>query len=204
MRILYTAIAIALVLVGEVRGAKDQDETAAQDLIIGKATIVGLLGKPLGTPVEIVGTILDCPEGEASGMKVSDSLRGRYRIRVEEIAGSFADPTFEMDFFVHRTVEANVAHDQRALDDLVKRMTTPGTRWKYDESSDTNVEAPPMTRKEAEEFRASYVGSRHRLLVYETGAFDGAPRGLPREAEDFASNEPEFRFSVFLVVIRER
>ncbi len=67
----------------------------------------------------------------------------------------------------------------------------------------TYVDTAPMTKVEADRFLSSYVGSRHRLLVYETAEFAGTPDGLPDDLGYLHSNR-RFGFEPYLVVLAER
>ncbi|MGH8016892.1 MAG: hypothetical protein ACREIA_01165 [Opitutaceae bacterium] len=64
------------------------------------------------------------------------------------------------------------------------------------------VQGGEMTEAEAEAYERNHLGSRHRLVVYETGIFQGRPYPFPDDLMPWAA--PPYRFVTRLIVSAER
>jgi hypothetical protein len=143
-----------------------------QDIRSGRASVIGVLGVQLGTVVEIVARV---SHSRASGGK---QVSG-YVLEIETIDG---EPTREkpiLAFAVAAGSAARLAATENELDGLVRDLVTPGKRTEVVDGQ--VIEAEPISRAEADSFRKAYVGSRHKIIAYEYGTFDGAPANVPKD-----------------------
>jgi hypothetical protein len=125
---------------------------------IRSRTVIGLLGVPLGEPVEIRAIIID---GSSLKNKVHASS---YLLMVTEVNGSTlsSDPIFE--FSLDHAIDVQLAADNFDLFLL-----------KY------GTEADEIHPDQLNELKEGYVGKSVSLVAYESGEFRGMPSQLPDE-----------------------
>lgn len=171
----------------------------ARDIKVGNATVLGQLPYPLGTPVEIECIV----EEHLWQPKPYQNTRFvRYQLGVYKVNDVELSSPISMRFEVPMATTAWVARDEHDLGKLVHSLHTGGIGIVYDPILGGGMRVKPISPDEAEQFRASYVGSKHHIVVYEAGSFKGIVGKVP---EDFVSvSPPSFSFSTHLVVIGER
>jgi hypothetical protein len=129
-----------------------------RDLRDGRAVVIGALGVPLGTLVEIEATVMEGQRTESFGK----SEDGRYRLRVTKVnRGELAEPVA----LLFQSAESLPA----TLGALMKQKTGA---WPRDPLGNDAVEC-----------ERGYVGTKHILLAYETPKDLGLPQnpsGFPR------------------------
>jgi hypothetical protein len=141
--------------------------------------VVGKLGLPLGTAVEIEAEVVS---GQSLRIKGYDSL---YLLKVTHVDGKELSKPPLLRFSAPGFASAKLANHTFALYEMKH-----GTKAKSLDSS------------QVAELEKGYVGKTVRLVVYETGSFSGAPSKLPKDVPvwaDFA-----FHFSTSLTVLNER
>ena len=100
-----------------------------------------------------------------------------------------------------------VAPNEAELDELLKSLASlandPG--FQADLNSDGKRFFPNIRNvADAAAYRQSYVGSRHRLVVYEEARQDGEPAILPPDSWSWGVGVDHKRFETYLCVLRER
>lgn len=187
-----------IVMMGCARASKEGSSiVAAPELTSGAAKILGALGKPLGTVMEIEAVVVS--ERENNTM-VAGTI---FVLRVDKVDGAPIARPVNLRFKVEGKTVIKVAPGESELTKLLTDMQTPGGTMRIDPLVPMFVEGPTITPAEAEAIRANYVGSRHRLVVYETGVFWGMPDNLPPDGESFISSQ-RFGFHSHLVVLAQR
>lgn len=179
----------------------------AKELNEGTAVIIGDLGVPLITAVEIVATVeeelspyLEKPDGRPIPT-------GTYVLKVEEINGKKLAEPQTLRFFLSHAMNVAVAPNEAELDELLKSLASlandPG--FQADLNSDGKRFFPNIRNvADAAAYRQSYVGSRHRLVVYEEARQDGEPAILPPDSWSWGVGVDHKRFETYLCVLRER
>ncbi|MGH8019792.1 MAG: hypothetical protein ACREIA_16235, partial [Opitutaceae bacterium] len=158
------------------------------------------------TPVEIECTVIEGKSLEGTGFQTlsgSEMLRD-FQLKVDHVEGKSLVPSVVMRFVVPDSRSVFVAPSWHKLEQLLKDLATAGARLRYEPTVPSYVIADTMTAEEIELFRRNYVGSRHTLVVYETGTFEGRPKNLPEDCERYMSTMLGFTFSTYLVVLAER
>lgn len=141
--------------------------------------MVGKLGVPLGTVVEILAVIV---AGRETRLK---QYQGDYLLRVSDVDGQPL-PQFQlMEFSVPGFVSVKLANDDFDLYELK-----------------TGTKASKLNSAQIEELQKGYVGKQVRLAVYETGGYSGMPENLPSDVPTWQDHG--FGFSTSLVVLAER
>jgi len=177
-----TALLVCIGLVIAAGSAYGQDKPIESPITLeelNRRNVVGKLGLPLGTAVEIEAEVVS---GQSLRMKGYDSL---YLLKVTHVDGMELGKPPLMRFFVPGFASVKLANHTLALYEL-----THGTKAKSLDSS------------QVAELEIGYVGKAVRLVVYEAGNFSGIPSGLPEDVPvwaDFA-----FHFSTSLTLLNER
>jgi hypothetical protein len=144
-----------------------------------KPPVIGKLGVPLGTVVEIRATVV---AGSETRMKQYQSA---YLLRVSEVGRRPLPQPQLMEFSVPGFVNANLANDDFDLYELKNGEKTGR-----------------LDSAQIEELQKGYVGKAVRLAVYETGGYSGIPANLPSDVPVW--QDRGFGFSTSLVVLAER
>ena len=174
-------ISALVVLVVGCAGRDNPVAPSAQQSSIAesKPLLIGDLGVPLGTVVEIRATIV---AGSETRMKQYQSA---YLLRVSEVGGRPLPQPQLMEFAVPGFVSAKLASDNFDLYEL-KNGTKTGR----------------LDSSQIEKLQKGYVGKEVRLAVYETGGYSGIPANLPSDVPVW--QDRGFRFRTWLVVMAER
>lgn len=171
---------------------------AAAAIENGTVSVVGALGLPLGTVSEVEAVVVEqvAPEkGAAPGTS--------YMLRVEQLAGRRLAHPPPLRFRVAALTRVVLARNEPELRELLAKLVKSGAPLAIRPGSVETAEDPRMSAIEAEALRASYVGSRHRLVVYETAGFVGTPDALPDDAA-LLHGDRAFGFETHLVVLAAR
>jgi hypothetical protein len=139
--------------------------------------VVGALGLPLGTVVEIRGNVIS---GDELRLK---AYAGTYLLRVKEVGGRARVPPAVMEFSA--PFVASLPSDPFEL---------------YE--SKTGSKPDGLDSAQIKQLEKGYVGKQVRLVVYETGGYSGIPRKLPADAPTW--QDRDFGFRTSLVVLAER
>lgn len=150
------------------RALRDEDRQKLQRLApaqrvswksLGQSVeIIGKLGVPLATAVEIEAAIV---RGEDTS-RFAWSLIGAYVLKVEKVAGQ---PLATPALCLFRVTESDVP-----------LAASPFGLYELKEGKPIGS----LTDKEIAELEKGYIGSKHRLLVFEEGSLQGyPPKDLP-------------------------
>lgn len=164
-----------IVLLSGAAGCGAQEQVIRVKDLQGRDRVMGRLGKPLGTVVEIVGTVID---GQSLRDKVHQSS---FLLRVEEVAGRRLLLSQLMDFRSSGRVLPR--------DDLELYEQKHGQR------------ANSLSQQDLEPLKRDYVGQRVRVLGYETGEFSGIPWNWPKDLPSFQATG--FGFGGYLVLLKK-
>lgn len=179
---------------GQDDAAGGRQSIRSEDVRAGRVVVVGRLGVPLGTVVEVAATV-----GEVSG---GGSVRPfSYELIVAKVGDARLAVPERFRFEVAAANFARLVASHSEMDALVRVMTTEGEKQIV--SGGEAVTMPPISAAEAERFPKEYVGSVRRLLVFESGTWGGAPKNWPAEFGLIAPRE-NFEFRTILHVIAER
>jgi hypothetical protein len=141
--------------------------------------VIGELGVPLGTVVEVDAVVVS---GDEIRSKASS---GTYLLKITHVGGNKLNKDRLMPFFVPGFVSVQLASNTFALRELKH-----------------GKKARSLGDDQIDEMEKGYVGKSIRLAVYEVGSFAGMPADLPEDVpvwQDFG-----FRFSTLLTVLAER
>jgi len=145
---------------------------------LGKeVVIIGQLGVPLGTIVEIEATVV------AGRFIQSKEFMGVYLLRVTKVGSNSVSKPPTCPFRTHSCAEVKLAPDEFSLYELKKGKKTGSL-------SDSQVA----------ELERGYVGRAYRLLVYEEGVYTGIPPDLPKDYPIWQGQS--FGFRTHLIVLR--
>ena len=173
--LVYIALAIA-------SPSHGQDQPAEAPITLeelNRRNVVGNLGLPLGTAVEIEAEVVS---GRILRRKGYDSF---YLLKVTHVDGKEMNTPPLMQFSAPGFASVNLANDTFALYEMKH-----GTKAKRLNSS------------QIVELEKGYVGKTVRLVVYEVGSFHGIPNQLPNDVPVWA--DVGFHFSTLLTVLNER
>jgi hypothetical protein len=165
---------------GAKKSNAELEPTTVPELMHPRKIIIGVLGVPLGTVVEIEATIVsgnDVPEN-------SPNMDRAFFLSVAKVGETILPQPKVIGFSVpFSAVNLPVSYD--------------------DLPSSKNVSLNPSELKDAlrREIR-QYVGSRHRLVVYEAGRIDGVPKSIPEDCMVWAGRV--FGYEPYLVVLKTR
>lgn len=178
---IYAIISVLFVAVAGCTQAHNQADPTTQGSLpaVSKRPMIGELGVPLGTVVEIHATIV---AGSETRMK---QYQSSYLLRVSEVDGRPLPQLQLMEFSVPRFASAKLANDDFDLYELKTGMKTGS-----------------LESAQIEVLQKGYAGKAVRLVVYETGGYSGIPANLPSDV--MAWQDHSFGFSTSLVVLAER
>ena len=164
-------------LAGEEAARSRKTEVARADLQSGNAVVIGELGLPLGTPVEVEGVLLPPKKSPYVTFPVEIQLA------VDTIDGKKLKSPKEFSFRVENPVESRMGNTELELGKVF----------------DFLVEQHEMSREQANRYFGDYAKVRRKILVYESAHFFGRPANVPGRHPTYA--EPPFGFATFLVVV---
>ncbi len=167
---------------------------AVAEITSGTTTVIGKLGHPLGTVVEVEAIIVAAPvTGPTSPLT--------YQLEVHGINNVPLAKPRVLNFLTDINNPVYVASSQYQLERLLQQLVEVG-RHAPDESGALSEE-PPISKAKAAAIQQNYLGSKHRLVVYEAGRLDGTPKNLPEEYGYLGQRKP-FTFETFLKVLAEK
>lgn len=170
-----TAVAIASISYGQ-----DQPSEAPITLDeLNRRNVVGNLGVPLGTAVEIEAQVVS---GRSLRRKGYESL---YLLKVLNVDGEDLNASPLMRFSSPGFAGVELANHAFALYELKH-----------------GAKAKSLDSAQIAELEKGYVGRTVRLVVYEVGSFHGIPDQLPKDVPVWA--DFGFHFSTSLTVLNER
>lgn len=156
-----------------------------------KTQIIGKLGIPLGTVAEIEATVVGVAEFPQPLLLLQLSVN--YFLKVESVGGKklAARP---LSFF------------RSGDDEETGRRLLPSDLMDLHRAK-TGKEASRLMMADAKALERDYLGTRYRLLVYESGSFDGYPRiGMPDDVgwaqglpDPTAPPESRFRTTIYVI-----
>jgi hypothetical protein len=165
----------------------------------GATSVVGRLGKSLGTVMVIEAVVVEVSEKLAT----FGSVGHQYGLRVESVGGRVLDDPITFRFIVERSGPlVKLASSELGLNQLIDQLTRDGQFPVLTDDGEL-TESKAVSKAEAESVRNGYVGSRHTLLAFETGVFFGAPVGVPENLGFVFSGPNKFHFSSHLTVFSE-
>jgi hypothetical protein len=124
-----------------------------------------------------------------------------YQLKVEGINNvSLAEPV-TLNFSTDLDNPVYIAPSRYELEQLLQRLVEVGRH--SPDGSGAVVPEPPISKEKADVIRQGFLGSRHRLIVYEAGRWHGAPKSFPENYGYLAPRGP-FVLETFLVVIAEK
>jgi hypothetical protein len=145
---------------------------------LGKdVAIIGQLGVPLGTVVQIDATVV---AGRSLGSK---DLASEYLLKVLKVGSTSVSNVPACQFQTHSWADVKLAPDVFSLYELKKGKKTGSL-------SDSQIA----------ELESGYVGQHFHLLVYEEGIYTGVPRDLPKDYPIW--QDRAFGFRTHLIVLR--
>lgn len=159
-------------------GQNQTNETPITLEELNRRNVVGRLGLPLGTPVEIQAEVV---AGRSLRMKAYASM---YLLKVLKVNGKSMNDTPLMPFYTLGFVNVDLANEAFAL--YTMKHGTKVTR---------------LNSSEIAELEKGYVGKKVRLVVYEVGCFKGIPKNLPEDAPIW--QDTGFHFHTSLTVLKE-
>jgi hypothetical protein len=149
------------------------------------AVLIGDLGYPLGTPLEIDATIV-------SEMDHFETPTGHFLLKVTRVNEKELNPSVLMRFGVRPGLRNALVENEGQFDELCGFLRQPGNF----------LNSKPLSEEEIKTFERNYVGSRHKLSVYEAAHFEGVPEKLPSGKN--AWNGPTFGLYTTVAVVLER
>lgn len=175
----------------------------AKELHDRTAVIIGELGIPILTATEIEATV----EEELSHL--DNSKTGLYLLRIEKVAGATLKEPTTLSFLTWPATNVTVAESPAALE--VRLIELQALTREQDANPlliPGGVVLSPKIRTslDMQRFKEHYVGSRHRLVVYEVAHFNGLPSNVPKDAPGGGRSAgiPDHNPIYSLVVIAER
>ncbi len=158
--------------------ARLEPNTVDYRTLNGDTVIVGQLGVPLGTVVQVDATVV-----LGRSPKSNKDVHSEYLLKVSKVASSVLSDPPKCRFWSHSWDRVKLAPDVFSLYELKKGKKTG-------KLSDAQIA----------ELEQGYVGQEYHLLVYEEGVFSGIPNNLPK---DYLSwQDRSFGFSTHLIVLR--
>jgi hypothetical protein len=147
------------------------------DINSGKVLIVGQLGMPLGTAVEIEAVVREAYYATAPYKRIS-----HYELEVETVNGNALSTRPRLRFENPSYSTVRLATNPALLRELARKMTSKDALETAERGGLEIAGNDPITPAEAEEFVQTYVGSRDKILVYELATIDGRPTQVPANA----------------------
>ena len=159
-----------------------EDRADAEPLTIAdlnERQVIGQLGVPLGTVVEIKATVV-----------AGDDLRrkqyqGAYLLRVTDVDGRLLESPPVMTFFVPGFSGVKLARNNFELHEIK-----------------TGAKVGSLNQEQVEKLQQGYVGKEMRLVVYEIGQFTGMPKELPNDVLSW--QDVGFGFRTLLNILEVR
>jgi len=182
------ALSLSLVFAKNAQQSTQQLTVKTESLRNNTAVIEGDLGYPLGTSLEIEATVVD----ETNDLFTEPVPTGSYLLRVDKVNGYNIKHPPSFRFNVRSSSEASLAGDWAKLEELLSDLQKPNNIMGSKVLSSADVEA----------FKRDYVGSRHKLAVYEAARFDGVPAKLPAGCRAWTGRT--FGLETYLMVLAER
>lgn len=145
---------------------------------LNRRNVVGNLGLPLGTTVEIEAEVVS---GRSLQRKGYESL---YLLKVMHVDGKELTTPAVMEFS-SKLAAIELPNNTFAL---------------YEAKHGTKVNS--LDSSQIRDLEIGFIGKRVRLVVYEVGSFDGIPNPLPPDVPLWA--DWGFQFSTSLIVLSER
>ncbi len=173
-------------------------------MLNGQVQIVGLVGRPLGTVVEIHAEVIEDRSAADVGAPSPREDLVEYKLRVVAVDNIRLQKHVDVSFSVVPIAFANVAPNRQQLDDLVERMQTAGARERFEPSVGGLIHVEPVSKEAAMEFLRDYVGSEHELIAFETAEYIGLPENTPDDAFGLSGAQSPFHLRSKLVIIGER
>jgi hypothetical protein len=174
----FAVAALVAVLGAVALGAESTVNGVRWDALNQGTDVIGRLGIRLGEVVEIEAKLV---AGRELGSKEFD---GSYLLEVQTVAGKAIDRKPVIAFYLDSWADVPLASDEFALYKLR-----------------TGKETGTLHERQVVELEKGYVGSAHRLLVYEVGEFSGIPRHLPDDYPVWQDHG--FAFHTSLHVLKE-
>jgi len=143
-----------------------------------KRQVVGTLGKPLGTVVEVEANVI---AGSELLLKEYD---GRYLLKITHVNGQKLDEPTILRFDTGFS-DVELANDHFSLYELKHGKKTGR-----------------LSSEQVTELEKGYVGKSVRLAVYEEGTFRGIPKNMPSDARIWS--DVTFHFGTSIVILADR
>ena len=171
-------VCVALAIASSSYGQDQPTEAPITLEELNRRNVVGNLGLPLGTAVEIAAEVVS---GRSLRRKGYDSL---YLLKVTHVDGKELNTPPLMQFSAPGFASVELANHQFALFEMKH-----GTK------------AKSLNSSQIAELEKGYVGKKVRIVVYEVGSFHGIPSQLPKDVPVWA--DFGFHFSTSLSVLNE-
>ncbi len=179
MRVPALVVVVIVAFANTVLGQERSDEPPITLEELDRRTVIGKLGLPLGTVVEIDAEIT---AGSELRLKGYQSL---YLLNVTHVDGKKLNAPPLLRFSIPRFASVKLANHTFSLYEMKH-----GTKARSLDSS------------QIAELEKDYVGRSVRLVVYEVGSFHGAPNDLPKDVPEWA--DFGFHFSTSLIALAQR
>jgi len=171
-------LCVAVLLASNSYGQEQQAEAPITLEELNRRNVIGNLGLPLGTAVEIEADVVS---GSSLRSKAFDSL---YLLKVTHVDGKELKNSPLMRFSTPGFASVELANHTFALYEM-----------KHGEKPKR------LDSLQIVELEKSYVGKKVRLVVYEVGSFHGIPNQMPKDVPVWA--DVGFHFSTSLTVLNE-
>lgn len=179
MNLSTIVVCVALALAGSSYGQDQSTEPPVTLEELNRRNVVGKLGLPLGTAVEIEAEVVS---GRSLRRKGYDSL---YLLKVMNVDDRELNPPPLMRFSSPGFASVELSSHTFALYEMKQGR-----------------KAKSLDSTQIAELEKGYVGKEVRLVVYEVGSFHGIPNQLPKDVPVWA--DFGFHFSTSLTVLNER
>jgi hypothetical protein len=179
MKLSPLLVCIALSIASSSYGQEKPTEVPITVEELNRRNVIGNLGLPLGTTVEIEAEVVSGRDLRRKGYELV------YLLKVTRVDGKELKPAPLMEFSVKNF--ASLELPNRAFD-LYEMKHGKAEDW--------------LNMPQIAELEKDYVGKKVRLAVYEVGSFHGLPTPLPEDVGLWA--DVGFQFSTSLTVLSER
>jgi hypothetical protein len=174
-----SVLIMCVVVAGNLYGQDTPTEAPITLEELNRRSVIGKLGLPLGTTVEIEAEVVS---GRSLRLKEYFSL---YLLRVTHVNGKELETAPLMRFSSPSFASVELANHTFALYELKH-----------------GAKAKSLASSQIEKLEKGYVGKKVRLIVYEVGGFHGIPNQLPNDVPVWA--DAAFHFETTLSVLRSR
>ncbi|QDU58848.1 hypothetical protein Pan181_50880 [Aeoliella mucimassa] len=147
---------------------------------LNRRQVIGKLGMPLGTCVEIQAQVVANPTPN-KGAYDHD-----YLLNVTHANGKLLPQSQLIEFRSLRHADSRLVNDSFRLYEMK-----------------TGQKARSLNSEQIAELEKGYVGKVVHLAAYETGSFSGIPRNLPSEVPIWQGRGYHFRSSLIVIVDRD-